>query len=65
MNDPRTTGQGTVRGMADDVVLRAEGLAMTYAEGKLCTPVFAGLHLQVQAGETVAIVGASGAGKLR
>jgi lipoprotein-releasing system ATP-binding protein len=43
--------------------LRAEGLAMTYAEGKLHTPVFAGLDLAVQSGETVAILGASGAGK--
>ena len=43
--------------------IRAEGLAMTYAEGKLRTPVFDDLHLSVQAGETVAIVGASGAGK--
>ncbi|TWI04499.1 lipoprotein-releasing system ATP-binding protein [Luteimonas cucumeris] len=44
-------------------VLRADGLAKTYAEGKLRTPVFDGLHLDVAAGETVAIVGASGAGK--
>ncbi|MGO4221977.1 lipoprotein-releasing ABC transporter ATP-binding protein LolD [Lysobacter sp. TAF61] len=43
--------------------LRAEGLAMTYAEGKLRTPVFEGLQLSVQSGETVAILGASGAGK--
>lgn len=44
-------------------VMRAEGLAKTYAEGKLHTPVFDGLDLSVQAGETVAILGASGAGK--
>ena len=44
-------------------VIRAEGLAKTYAEGSLRTPVFDGLGLAVQAGETVAIVGASGAGK--
>ncbi|BDU16987.1 lipoprotein-releasing ABC transporter ATP-binding protein LolD [Lysobacter auxotrophicus] len=43
--------------------IRAEGLAMTYAEGKLRTPVFEGLDLAVQSGETVAILGASGAGK--
>ena len=41
----------------------AEGLAMTYAEGKMRTPVFEGLDLSVQSGETVAILGASGAGK--
>lgn len=57
MNDARTdTGD---RG----IVLRAEDLAMVYAEGTLRTPVFADLQLQVRAGETVAIVGASGAGK--
>jgi len=43
--------------------VRAEGLAMTYAEGKMRTPVFEGLQLSVQSGETVAILGASGAGK--
>jgi lipoprotein-releasing system ATP-binding protein len=47
----------------DGEVIKAEGLAKTYAEGKLHTPVFDGLELVVHAGETVAIVGASGAGK--
>ena len=46
-----------------DTVIRAEGLAKTYAEGKLRTPVVAGLDLAVHAGETVAILGPSGAGK--
>ncbi len=58
MNDPRISA-----GEEGGVVLRAEGLAMTYAEGKLRTPVFKDLNLAVQAGETVAIVGASGSGK--
>jgi lipoprotein-releasing system ATP-binding protein len=47
----------------DREVLRASGLAKTYAEGALRTRVFEGLEFSVNAGETVAIVGASGAGK--
>ena len=47
----------------NDAVIRAEGLAKTYAEGKMHTPVFDGLELSVSRGETVAIIGAAGAGK--
>ena len=50
------------KAMAEEVI-RAEGLAKTYAEGKMHTPVFDGLELSVIRGETVAIIGASGAGK--
>jgi lipoprotein-releasing system ATP-binding protein len=51
-------------GMANrEPVLSCHGLAKTYREGDLVTPVFEGLQLTVRAGETVAIVGASGAGK--
>jgi lipoprotein-releasing system ATP-binding protein len=46
-----------------EIVLSCRGLAKTYREGDLVTPVFEGLQLDVRRGETVAIVGASGAGK--
>jgi lipoprotein-releasing system ATP-binding protein len=54
---------GTGRDPADGAVIRCADLAMTYAEGRMRTPVFEGLELRVAPGETVAIVGASGAGK--
>lgn len=68
MNEIRESGGGNREsGMQQpnqsDVVIRAEALAKTYAEGKMRTPVFDGLDLSVATGETVAIVGASGAGK--
>lgn len=47
----------------EGVVLQAEQLGKTYAEGSMKTPVFDGLEFSVEAGETVAIIGASGAGK--
>ncbi len=40
-------------------VLEATGLAKSYGN----TPVFAGIHLRLQAGELVALVGESGSGK--
>ncbi len=46
-----------------ETVLSCQGLAMTYAEGKMRTPVFDNLELAIAKGETVAILGASGAGK--
>jgi lipoprotein-releasing system ATP-binding protein len=44
-------------------VLSCQGLGMTYAEGKMRTPVFDNLELSIAKGETVAILGVSGAGK--
>jgi len=49
--------------MSDTVVLQATGLAKRFAEGPLDVPVLQDIHLQVQAGETLAIVGTSGSGK--
>lgn len=50
-------------GSAITWVVEAKQLGKTYAEGRLRTPVFNELALQVAQGEAVAIVGASGAGK--
>lgn len=46
-----------------EIVLSCRGLAKTYREGRLETPVLHGVDLEVRRGETVAILGASGAGK--
>ena len=46
-----------------DIVLRAQGVAKTYAEGKLRAEVLRAVDLDIARGETVAIIGASGTGK--
>lgn len=45
------------------LVLQARGLTKRFNEGKLNVNVLQGVDLQVNAGETLAIVGASGSGK--
>ena len=47
----------------NDVVLRAQGLGKRYTEGPLDVEVLRGVELAVQAGQTLAVVGASGSGK--
>jgi lipoprotein-releasing system ATP-binding protein len=54
MNDPIQSGQ---------VVLQATGLGRRFSEGGLDVQVLTNVDLQVQAGETLAVVGASGSGK--
>lgn len=46
-----------------EAILIGSGLSKTYREGALVTPVFKGLDVSVRAGESLAIVGASGTGK--
>jgi lipoprotein-releasing system ATP-binding protein len=45
------------------IIINGAGLAKTYQEGELNTPVFSAIDVQVVAGESLAIVGASGSGK--
>jgi len=64
MNELQTTAPAAGESAADaGPVLAAVGLGKTFAQGELTVDVFAGIDLAVQAGETVAIVGASGSGK--
>ncbi len=57
---PRLSAPGPRDG---DIVLRATGVAKTYAEGKLRTEVLNNVSFELKRASTLAIVGASGAGK--
>lgn len=46
-----------------DIILRATGVAKTYAEGSLRTDVLRDVNFTLERGKTLAIIGASGAGK--
>ncbi len=45
------------------IVLQAQGLAKTFDDGRLHLDVLQDVNLEVQRGETVAVIGASGSGK--
>jgi len=49
--------------MSENAILACQGLGKTFSGGGLMVPVLKDVHLQVHAGETLAIVGASGSGK--
>jgi lipoprotein-releasing system ATP-binding protein len=46
-----------------EIVLSCRGLAKTYISGPLNVPVLLGIDLDIERGESVAIIGASGSGK--
>ena len=57
MSKKQATGSGST------VVIESRSVTKTYQEGPERLTIFSDISLQVQAGETVAIVGSSGAGK--
>ncbi|MFY7872946.1 MAG: ATP-binding cassette domain-containing protein, partial [Limnohabitans sp.] len=47
----------------NETLLAARGLGKRFTEGRIDLTVLQGVDLDVQAGQTLAIVGASGSGK--
>ncbi len=48
---------------SEGIVLRCTGLGKVFRQGKTDVPVLGSIDLEIQAGESLAIVGASGSGK--
>ncbi len=61
--NPLATSAREIPGTDGDVVLRAVAIAKIYQEGKLRTEVLREVNLEVERGQTLAIIGASGSGK--
>jgi len=61
--DASVVATSAARDGAGAVVLRTRGLTKRFHEGRIDLTVLHGVDLDVQAGETLAIVGASGSGK--
>ena len=60
---PLPLGEGRGEGSPPSAVLQATNLTKRFVEGRLDVTVLKGVDLQVNASDTIAIVGASGSGK--
>jgi lipoprotein-releasing system ATP-binding protein len=63
MNEQRAGMRIRDSGNSDGIVLRCTGLGKVFRQGKTDVPVLGSVDLEIQAGESLAIVGASGSGK--